>query len=112
MYFTTWRYGDVTRVDGLIGSERQYPGDGENSLRSYRARVLFPHEFPKNALCQVAKSRDSMKLDKRKPEEAADRRRSSAMLKPENQLPITPLDKAPTPRARPTIYNGSYGVVL
>ncbi|KYM96192.1 hypothetical protein ALC62_13244 [Cyphomyrmex costatus] len=38
-------------------------------------------------------------------------RRVSTVLKPENQLPITPLGKASTPRVRPTVYNRSYGVV-
>ncbi|EFN65661.1 hypothetical protein EAG_10918 [Camponotus floridanus] len=43
-------------------------------------------------------------VDKRKAEKAAGghRRRVSTVLKPENQLPITPLGKAPTPRVRPT----------
>lgn len=36
---------------------------------------------------------------------------TSTVVKPENQLPITPLGKAPTLRVRPTEYNGSYGVV-
>jgi len=34
----------------------------------------------------------------------------STVLKPENQLPITPLGKASTPRVRPTVYNRSYAV--
>ncbi|CAK9824182.1 hypothetical protein ANTRET_LOCUS2390 [Anthophora retusa] len=38
--------------------------------------------------------------------------RTSTVLKPENQLPITPLRKALTPRVRPTEYNRSYSVVL
>ncbi|CAK9795975.1 hypothetical protein ANTPLA_LOCUS591 [Anthophora plagiata] len=56
-------------------------------------------------------SRGPLKAMKRSNVEAREGR-TRTVLKPENQLPITPLRKALTPRVRPTEYNRSYSVVL
>ncbi|CAK9795973.1 hypothetical protein ANTPLA_LOCUS591 [Anthophora plagiata] len=60
---------------------------------------------------QVSLSRGPLKAMKRSNVEAREGR-TRTVLKPENQLPITPLRKALTPRVRPTEYNRSYSVVL
>ncbi|CAK9808688.1 hypothetical protein ANTQUA_LOCUS5706 [Anthophora quadrimaculata] len=60
---------------------------------------------------QASLSRGPLKAMKRSNIEVREGR-TSTVLKPENQLPITPLRKALTPRVRPTEYNRSYSVVL
>lgn len=49
--------------------------------------------------------------ERRRTGEGQEKGGTSTVVKPENQLPITPLGKARTLRVRPTEYNGSYGVV-